>query len=937
MQHQHCRLGDLAISERAAIRPSHTGTKVTEEIPAPLNGLLEYLSQPQEKANEDLAIAYFRNLYGDKFTRQKEANRADGYVPGSFVLELKGRTADWLSGFFQALAYKNTGLDFSQIVVAAKDFLALWQVDHIAQDIRDEVLATRGAPNSIGNQLAKKYASRRNEILKLAVWNGAELSGSLFLSNPSDVIERIKTFENSLLLGRKVRLKVTPTNFVSVLKEMKEFFDPGHPVKTVRAFYCMVYSWDETSTVKLSERANDQAALGGEIITNLIASKRNLFKDFVENRAIYLNSDENIDDFFARYDEALDAVDREFRVKHGMFFTDPHLSKFAMWFVREQIPDVGKNYLVIDPACGSGNLVTNWRSPLEIRHKVVSEIEPELLFAIERRMRGDQWHHGKFTVVPKVSENIGLNFLDRSAKDYLQEITKYLKEKGHKPDKPIAFLCNPPYRSDDDQSAGGIAYPIHDSITAVTGNDAGSERYCCFLAQMKLICEAADSKGLPGDSLLLLFTKSAWLTKRSIFSKIRSEMLGSFEDVGGMLVNGCEFFDIKGSWPVAFTMWKYKGKDATLDKERNIPLQDFTWLTRKQLAAIQWSDPLEVEKACKNISNHSLTKKVEVGQERISIRKWTGETMLDFKRSRRMSELNHNCVGGLPKGDHRQENQKAYGEADGEFIGFMDDLTPCRVKRSIPDKPWFRLNSQFMDIKRNRCLSGPSDNRAFCAKDLESAKKLFFWYSLARTFLQHPYPMWADSDDLWQPTIPINNEDRVFQTAFAIAYAENECVETTFPSGNPVSGAPELVIGNPLTPLNPQSFWSQTMKPFCSSGSSASVAGLIKAVDQLFAEWKALFRNHAEVPISKKPYFLSAEGLSVGAGLIQIRDYARETNHVTLQRSFTEIQKKLKLVKTDFYDLSTSSLGFDYFGSQKKSTASVRFTTGLDRRVARSS
>ena len=197
--------------------------------------------------------------------------------------------------------------------------------------------------------------------------------------------------------------------------------------------------------------------------------------------------------------------------------------------------------------------------------------------------------------------------------------------------------------------------------------------------------------------------------------------------------------------------------------------------------------------------------------------------------------------------------------------------------------------------------------------------------------------MWADSDDLWQPTIPINNEDRVFQTAFAIAYAENECVETTFPSGNPVSGAPELVIGNPLTPLNPQSFWSQTMKPFCSSGSSASVAGLIKAVDQLFAEWKALFRNHAEVPISKKPYFLSAEGLSVGAGLIQIRDYARETNHVTLQRSFTEIQKKLKLVKTDFYDLSTSSLGFDYFGSQKKSTASVRFTTGLDRRVARSS
>lgn len=197
--------------------------------------------------------------------------------------------------------------------------------------------------------------------------------------------------------------------------------------------------------------------------------------------------------------------------------------------------------------------------------------------------------------------------------------------------------------------------------------------------------------------------------------------------------------------------------------------------------------------------------------------------------------------------------------------------------------------------------------------------------------------MWADSDDLWQPMIPFSNEVRVFQAAFAIGYAENECLETSIPSGNPVSRAPELVIGNPLTPLDPQSFWSKTMKPFCTPGPSTTIAGLIRAVDQLFAEWKALFRNRAEVPISQKPYFLSAEGLTVGAGLIQIRDYARETNNVALQRSFTEIQTKLKLVKTEFFDLSTSSVGFDYFGSQKKGPASVRAADGLDQRAMGSS
>jgi hypothetical protein len=385
-----------------------------QSIPAHIKGLLSYLSQPEEKANEDLAIGYFRKLCGEAFTRQKEAQRADGYVAGSFVLELKGRANDWLSGLFQGLAYKNEGLDFSQIVVAAKDFLALWQVDDLDEEIREEVLAAVGAPSRIGIQFAQKYRGKRPDILKRATWNGAELSGSLFLSNPEIVVERIRSFEKSLQLGRKVRQKITPKSFVSVLKEMKMFFDPDQPVKTVRAFYSMVYAWNETSTVQLSHKANDQAALGGEVITNLVASKRSKFKDFVENRFIHLGAGDHVDDFFARYDEALDAVDRDFRIKHGIFFTDRDLSKFVMWLVKQHIPNLGKNYLVIDPACGSGNLVTNWRSPLELRHKVVSEIEPELLFAVEKRMKGDQWHNGKFTVVPKVSENKGLNFLDRT-------------------------------------------------------------------------------------------------------------------------------------------------------------------------------------------------------------------------------------------------------------------------------------------------------------------------------------------------------------------------------------------------------------------------------------------------------------------------------------------------------------------------------------------
>ena len=363
--------------------------------------MLAYLGQPTEKANEDLALAYFRKTFGEAFTRQKEASQSDGYVAGSFVLELKGKTNNWLDGLFQGLAYRNRGLDFSQIVVAAKNFLAIWRVDDIPEKIREELAAEHGAPNSLGRQYAKKYSSKKSDLLKAAVWNGGDLFTPLFLSQPDVVVGKFALFEKTLREGRKVRQKITVRSFTTLLAEMKSFFDPDQPIKAVRAFYSMLYAWNEVSTVNISQKAFDQATLGGELITDLIPGKRQQFKEFVESRCVTVDDQNSYDDYFARYDEALDTVDKGFRIKHGIFFTDLDLSRFVMWFVRQHIPELGKHYLVIDPACGSGNLVTNWRSPLELRHKVVSEIEPELLFAIEQRMKGELLAQRKIHCCPQ--------------------------------------------------------------------------------------------------------------------------------------------------------------------------------------------------------------------------------------------------------------------------------------------------------------------------------------------------------------------------------------------------------------------------------------------------------------------------------------------------------------------------------------------------------
>jgi hypothetical protein len=87
--------------------------------------------------------------------------------------------------------YKNSDLDFAQIVVAAKNFLAVWQVSSIPVPIRIELSAENGAPNAIGRKYARRYAARKNELLKLASWDGADLFTPLVLAQPDIVLSRI--------------------------------------------------------------------------------------------------------------------------------------------------------------------------------------------------------------------------------------------------------------------------------------------------------------------------------------------------------------------------------------------------------------------------------------------------------------------------------------------------------------------------------------------------------------------------------------------------------------------------------------------------------------------------------------------------------------------------------------------------------------------------
>jgi hypothetical protein len=148
-------------------------------------------------------------------------------------------------------------------------------------------------------------------------------------------------------------------------------------------------------------------------------------------------------------------------------------------------------------------------------------------------------------------------------------------------------------------------------------------------------------------------------------------------------------------------------------------------------------------------------------------------------------------------------------------------------------------------------------------------------------------------------------------------------LQTGFPANNPVKDLPELTINNPMTPLVADSFWSKTMKPFISDKPPEQAKALVEAVDGLFSDWKRLFRNSSELHISRKPYLLDSRPLMLGAGIIQIKDYADESRDNTLLADWANIQELLSATKAWFFETVTAKNGLNYFGSPKKKAAAV--------------
>ncbi|MCF0057166.1 hypothetical protein [Dyadobacter sp. CY356] len=897
-------------------------------------------SDSNEDARRPELYPLFKKLFKEKFKIESDACGADVYIEGALLVEAKTGHNQWLDGFYQALHYrKRFGLGYHTIMVIAHRFVGIWKVDKLPEQavIYVHMADSHAAPNAVGRSNARKSSTiLKNQIRDAAIYwlTPQDLQGDIFagaknLTTESfEILKILKNLESD-------RQQINTHNFINTIERMKVYFE--HPIDAVHAFYTMVAYWDITCTLALDANAGTSRIIGvqGSYVSDPIYLATRFhadFKRFVESQYIFTNegSGLTVDYYFSRFDEVMSRIDPEYVRQHGIFFTDINLSKFALWYANQHFPgDINEDYIVFDPAGGSGNLVSSWRGRL--RHKIVSELQPDLLRTIERRMQADIFHVDTgFTIIPRTAENRGLNFLDRPASEYLADLQRELAFRNKPPlDKPLAFLLNPPYKNTDEHQ--GIReltdshYIIDPSILALTGADAGNERYLAFLGQILNMASYQTNHLLPSDSnrpVVMIFTPTSWLLPRPTYTAFRQVWDSHFRYQSGFIVTSNEFFHLDGRWPLAFTIWQYERADEP--HNNSISVLDLTEL-KKGALNLNWNAPEEELNETLNtilgiyktatLDNSKGSIKAEL-PEILKSGRSIRQPRYDFSTAKRSTEYGM-IVSGFPAKDvdrHFKLRRKC-GDMAGQFVGFMDDNTPVRLNQdtctrlsNLPDRIWLQLRPGFIDINLTKVQSGPQDKYAYCAYDLPSSKATMSWFAITKA-LNGRYPLWANQFDIWPPNLTDQKSDEWYALCMSFVLAENRCITVKFEGNNPVIGAPELFVDNPLCPINVSSFWAQVINPYVQNHGTELAKSLVESVNHLYLYWN---RNYCKgewlynIGLKGEAYFKFFDYddfLTPYSGLIQIRKYAELNDHSDLIGQFDNVALLARQVKEEIFRL----------------------------------
>jgi len=144
-----------------------------------------------------------------------------------------------------------------------------------------------------------------------------------------------------------------------------------------------------------------------------------------------------------------------------------------------------------------------------------------------------------------------------------------------------------------------------------------------------------------------------------------------------------------------------------------------------------------------------------------------------------------------------------------------------------------------------------------------------------------------------------------------------------------------------MTPNAPSSFWNQHLEPLVQNSAAATPNALVNAVKDLYRVWCKKFQHSSDLYVHhKRAYFIGEGILKATAGIIQIKDYAKENNDLELLTSHQTMCDCLKRTREEFFNLLVDKNGINYFGqattteTQQQPTAVTKFDKVLEKRLA---
>lgn len=824
----------------------------------------------------------------------------DGYTAGWLVLELKGKQKCWIEGFFEGLARKE--YSFQLLVVAAQNILLVfpgpnaqpkeWDADKTQEwnALVKETHAFKGSASAAGKKLASSHRAKSHRILKFAIFKWApDLTGSLFPANQTknEALQAFKHLVTSIDTNN-ARIEITHRNFCLILKSLLPFFDAADKkFEVVHGFFRCLSFWNPKYVPVASEEPaeTDRVVLGAGHFEGLLPDARDEFISAIQRYEVRKPEKAR---FYAHYDKAIDAVDHLYRANHGIFFTNEYLARLAITLAEKHVGSLAEKYIVFDPACGSGNLVTSWNHHLDLRHKVVSEISHVLLKAFELRLQDKSKEKKKgVTIIPKTSTGQGLNFVNRDAASYLKIINGELKNKGHKLNKPLAIICNPPYRNQKNIKDEFYKYEVHPSLVNIAGKDATNELFVAFLSQIAEVCRLAEEADFPPNSIALLFTTTVWLTGKASYKKIKDHFLSRFQERMGFVVSSNEFFDVsKKKWPLLCTLWEYQ-PDADLDPTRPIAFRNLIDLKKSDLKELandkvdafddltHWGGDelfyprlqrlLKTKEGPSIHYNASMVKlkdnippqngdgNCQIGADLIERRAILGGLCFptDKQIKERRTKFTKRVLPVYTK--NREEGTKlplpsfvVHGHPSGECIGFTEGKQPFRTKRPYLNdgkRLFFMLDTRFIKIGTSQCFSGPPPKRGHTIAALgPKEQNLIIGYAMAKS-LAGNYRVQYEQFDMWLPKGSPADMLELLELAVAFLYSYNSCIECEIPKDHPTKGVGRTFVTNPLSP-NSDTIWEKLLRPIVQYGSTQPAKSAVAANDKLYQTWKEWISDH---------------------------------------------------------------------------------------------